>query len=42
MTFTILDYCDFYYKNIAKTALPPVRSGKFAQILSSDLKKIIN
>lgn len=32
--FIILDYCDFYYKTIAKTALPPVRSGKFVQIFS--------
>jgi hypothetical protein len=41
MTFTILDYCDFYYKNIAKTALPPVRSGKFAQISSMEDEYLI-
>jgi hypothetical protein len=41
MELVILDYCDFYYKNIAKTVSPPVRSGKFVQIISTETEYLI-
>ncbi|MBF0542343.1 MAG: hypothetical protein HQK91_12940 [Nitrospirae bacterium] len=41
MKMIILDYSDYFYKNVAKTAIPPVRSGKFVHILSPESEYLI-